>query len=218
MDKRSWRLTPATRVLLLLFLAVIPLGLTLPPAWGKENGPVEWAQVVILAAGCLIAVAAYFRGIGSKAAGRLFLSSVPFWLILIARELSWGRVFYPTGRGGFLPLSQLWYGAYVYPGITAAVLFTLAYVVIHDLHKKALFRLKNGGLPLLDAVVFLATALGADLAEHRLATVIGGRSVLFEELAETVAYFALVSIMVNMGFFAEFQPRAKRVWRQFGRS
>jgi hypothetical protein len=196
-------------VLLVLLLSVIPLGLSLSPDWAVENGPIEWGQVAVLAVGCVSAIGAYFYGIGSMAAKRLLLCSAPLWLVLIGRELSWGRVFYPNGKGGFLVLKQLWYGSYVYPGIVIVLALMVVYMIKNGLHKEAIYWLKNAKLPAVDGVILLIAAVGADLAEHRLTGMIGVRHVLFEELAETVAYSALVSATVNLGFYAEFQPRVR---------
>jgi hypothetical protein len=209
MRKLYRSLTPISILLLVLLLSVIPLGLWLSPDWAAENGPIEWAQTAILAVGCVTAIGAYFYGVGSIAAKRLFLCSAPFWLILIARELSWGRVFYPNGKGGFLPLKQLWYGSYVFPGIAIVLALIVAYMIKNDLHKEVVYWIKNAKRPAVDGIILVVAAVGADLSEHSLAGVIGARHVLFEELAETVVYFALLSLTVNLGFYAEFQPRVR---------
>ncbi|MDF2500801.1 MAG: hypothetical protein K0Q77_1515 [Anaerosporomusa subterranea] len=196
-------------LLLVLLLSVIPLGLCLAPDIASENGPIEWGQVAILVIGCVTAIGAYFYGIGNSSAKRLFLCSVPFWLILISRELSWGRVFYPNGKGGFLSLKQLWYGPYVYPGIAIVLALIAAYMIKNDLHKEVVYWLKNAKLPAVDGIILLIAVVGADLSEHSLAGLIGLRHGLFEELAEMVAYIALVSLTVNLGFYAKFQPKAR---------
>ena len=55
----------------------------------------------------------------SKNIKNFWLSILPIWLILLLRELSWGKVFYikEIGYHGpeFYSLKELWYGPYVYP-------------------------------------------------------------------------------------------------------
>lgn len=53
-----------------------------------------------------------------------------FYIVMIARELSYGRVFYPIGidKNGeqiFMNIHQIWYGPIVYPIIAVLVLIAL---------------------------------------------------------------------------------------------
>lgn len=213
MRKLCWDFTPSSVLSLLLLLISFPLAFLLLPEWAKENGPIEWAQAVLLAMGSIIAVAVYFSGTSDLASRRLFLCSVPVWLTLIGRELSWGRVFYPIGAGSYLPLKQLWYGPYVYPGIAAVFALVVWIMVQKGLHKVLANWLRNGRLPAIDGLILITAIITAELAEHRLAGLIGPRHVVIEELAETVVYYTLLSITVNLGFYSAFQPKASQAVR-----
>ena len=78
------------------------------------------------------------------------------------------------------------------------------------IHKELVYRLSHSSFPAIDGLIFVVSIVLAEIAEHHAGALLGGRNVLFEELAETVAYFSLLSMTVNLGFFAVFQPTPKR--------
>lgn len=207
MCKLCWKLTPSSVLTVILVLLTISLCLWLSPDWARENGPIEWTQAVILAVGGFVAVITYFNGTGSFASRQLFLCCVPVWLTLLGRELSWGRVFYPKTAGvGYLTLKELWFGPYVFPGVAAIFLLVLYYFVKKGLHKEIANWLENGRIPAIDGLVLVIAIITAHIAEHKLGGLLGPMHILLEELAETVVYFALLSLTINMGFHSEFQP------------
>jgi hypothetical protein len=107
-----------------LLLAAMPLSyalsLVLPPNWGEENGPIENTQVAVLLFGCGAALVAWRRQRGLPTA-TLALSATPIWLILAARELSWGAVLMEGNP-------ELWYQPVVAPLICAGLASSLVLV------------------------------------------------------------------------------------------
>ena len=109
-----------------LFLALC-FGWLLPQSYGQENGPEEFLQAVILGLAALVAISALFQTHLSSARRKLFALSSVGLLIVIARELSWGRVFYMDSTGRIPPLKTLWFGPYIYPGVALIVIIALGY-------------------------------------------------------------------------------------------
>lgn len=102
------------------------MGLTLPPWWGWENGPLENTQVLILAIGLVVSWFAARHNRDNRKARNLWLWLTLFWLLVMGRELSWGRVFYPVASGAngpeLISLHQLWYGPLIRPFVAAVMI------------------------------------------------------------------------------------------------
>lgn len=105
----------------------------MPEAWGLENGVIENAQVAVLLCGALAAFLAWSRHRGTPL-GALGASTVPVWLILAARELSWGAVITQADavRAG-LPLQPMWYKPAVAPVICALLAWSVSTLWRHRL-------------------------------------------------------------------------------------
>ncbi|MPN09409.1 hypothetical protein SDC9_156699 [bioreactor metagenome] len=145
----------------------------------------EWLQAFILAVGLILC----WR------ADKIFgLFTAPAWLILIARELSWGRVFYPLGVRAdgpfFLPLNHLWYGPAVYPSLTAVVLIWVFAIIKYKLHMIPLRMIKQRVFPWNNFLLILAGTIATYLAEHNHLSVA-------EEMAETVVYIGLIVLALK---------------------
>ena len=92
MPKFKIQITPQDLLSIFLLLACYPLAQFLPPECGWENGLIENAQAILLLIGamfCFNCAYYYFKGMGFTV-GLLYLD-------MFMRELSWGRVFFPTG-------------------------------------------------------------------------------------------------------------------------
>lgn len=208
-------LTPTTHISLTVLLFSISFAWLLPPAYGKENGPVEWLQVVVLGLTALVSISALLQTNLAPARRRLFALTSVIWLLSIARELSWGRTFYTTSTGGIPSLKSLWYGPYVYPSIAVIVFAAFGYFFANGIHKELILWLKQGILPLLDFGIVGAAMFIADMIEHHSGGMFGARTELFEELWELGAYCAVLSFMINVVWSKQFQtdqptlPRGK---------
>ena len=84
---------------------LLPLGYVMPPYLAWENGVLEMLQNIVLFGD--MCLAAYFfcktAGTGGKSIHRLWLAAAGYFLLLLGRELSWGRVFFPTGMDSHGP-------------------------------------------------------------------------------------------------------------------
>lgn len=84
---------------------LLPLGYVMPPYLAWENGVLEMLQNIVLF-GDMCLAAYFFRktaGMGGKSIHRLWLAAAGYFLLLLGRELSWGRVFFPTGMDSHGP-------------------------------------------------------------------------------------------------------------------
>ena len=98
-----------------------PIALWLPVTAGWENGVLENLQLAQLLAGA--GLAWWFARTDHAALG---YAAVAVWLVLAARELSWGATLWaaPLGMGWSGPIyssSVLWYKPFVYPAIGAVL-------------------------------------------------------------------------------------------------
>lgn len=196
---------PILKICLFLLLILIPAGLVLPAWWGQENKPVENIQVLVLVANCMVIYKGYRFGVGSKESRKLILWALPLMIIVILRELSWGRVFYPDGNGWFLPLEKLWFGVYVYPAIAGIIIAVVVGIFRQKLHNELIRWLKYGKIPLMDTLLIVGCYFAAGFIEHS-KIFHGQRQDLFEELFELVMYLAVMSLFFNLGFNKEIQP------------
>lgn len=198
-------ITPTSCLCFAVFLVSISLGWLLPAEYGRENGPVEWLQVVVLGVAALVSISALFQIDLPPARRQLFALTSVLWLLNIARELSWGRVFYPNDTGGLLRLKDIWFGPYVYPTIAFIFFAALGYFFAKGLHKELVLWLKQGIFPILDVIILVIAAITADMIEHHSNDLFGVRAELFEELGELSTYVAVLSFMVNVVLNKQFR-------------
>lgn len=198
-----WRIFPSTWVSLLLAVMLFPLGFFLPEWWGWENGPIENTQVIILIAGAVLSWLAARHNRDDSQICKLWLWTIPVWLMLAGRELSWGRVFfYPVSVGPdgpiFPAIQKIWYGRYVYPVnsiITISTLCGLWYNFSWSKIKQ-IWR-----IPAIDGILFVLFAIAAQFVfEKSLISVLKPYSQLLEEWSELIVYWCMVSILVVNGF------------------
>lgn len=169
----------------------------LPREIAYENGFLENLQVAELLVGAAFSVFLAAKAI-EKEERSIWQAAFISFLLIAARELNWGRVFYPTAAlNRFLPLKDLWYGPVVYP------LVTLAAVAIICLFWRGRFFLFGARrmLPLWNCVLFVSLFLAADYAEHRPLSFFGQSydGDILEELFECICYLTLIDIVRIMG-------------------
>ncbi len=102
----DWKLWGMTRISLLMVPAAIALWLWAPSWWGMENGPLENLQVAVLLWGAFLSweISRKKETVQGK---HIWQCGIVIFLIAAAREVSWGRCFYPTGPEQFISLDQL---------------------------------------------------------------------------------------------------------------
>jgi hypothetical protein len=169
------------------------IGSYLPLTWGWENGPLEWAQVVILAVGTLLTGCWWQEAISSRQFHHtcFFAWAIPLWLLMIGRELSWGRVFYPIGINPidgpyFISMAQLPYGKVVYPVIAIIILSWLFAVIKYRLYAFPCDLYRQSRFPTGEFTLVIFSFVVAYVAEKQL------HSATMEELVECVAYLSLI--------------------------
>ena len=165
----------------------------LPVAWGWENGLLEWLQVAILVLGLVLN---YIWWQEAKSANnfsnsRFLAGAIPLWLLMIGRELSWGRVFYLNGFDAvngpsFLKLDQLPYGFLVNPLLAIIIVVWLYVVIKYALYKIPYELLKERRFPVAELVITVLAFAFADLGEKKL------HLQSMEEFNECLAYLGLI--------------------------
>lgn len=165
----------------------------LPVTWGWENGPLEWSQVVILAAGALLTGYWWQEARSSRQFhhARFFAWAIPLWLLMVGRELSWGRVFYQAGLDPvngpyFISVAQLPYGKIVYPVIAIIILTWLFAVIKYRLYAVPCDLFRQRRFPTGEFILVIFSFVIAYVAEKYL------HNAIMEELVECVAYLSLV--------------------------
>lgn len=196
---KSCTALPYTRwILLAVLLLSVYAGRSLPQNWAWENGPLEWMQVVILAGGMLMCWrrARALSAAGEPQAARFWTWAAPAWLVLIGRELSWGRVLFPAGydENGpyFTLLADLRFGYLVHPIVITLILLWLVNVIRYRLYKAPLRLILEKRFPAAElAITAVAFACSLYAAKYI-------RLPLMEECVETAAYLGLVATVVGM--------------------
>ena len=96
----GYPLKAALVISILYLLAIIPISDVLPEWVSWENGPIENAQVAILLLGVAYNIIAARQ---NHSYSRVFYTAAAFLFLLGLRELSYGRVFFPTHMGSHGP-------------------------------------------------------------------------------------------------------------------
>lgn len=169
------------------------IGSYLPLTWGWENSPLEWSQVVILLMGSLLSGKwrQEAKSSGRFHHARFFTWSIPIWLLMAGREMSWGRVFYPVGINAvtgpyFLSVSQLPYGPIVYPIIAIIIVMCLFAITKHKLYLIPYQVYQQGLFPVGEFLLVIFAFIVANIAEKKF------QYEIMEEILESVAYLSLL--------------------------
>lgn len=184
-----------------LFIAAILafiLACSLPVSAGLENGPIEWFQVIVLVLGIPFFWYTSSKPYISENQRRLLLLSIPIWLILIGRELSWGRVFYPIGEDEFVPLNFFWYGPYLRKTIGAVMVFLLYAVYKAGICGEIRRWCKNYKRLGYDILIIIGSVFLEELFDRQIISFFNDRAMLYEELCETIAYLAMTAFAYDL--------------------
>ena len=206
--QHGWRqVRPGEWALLLALLVCLPLSAVLPAPWSREGGVLETLQVLVLLGGAALALRVYLRSrrnerpgqTGATGTGMLALCAAPVWVLLAARELSWGRVWLPhpdAQPGAAMALAAdaiVWLQPFARPG-AMLLLAWLAFCTWHYRLDMPLRAALGRRVPWLCLLVALGAAMGSTCAEGHMSCSTGlapGRAEMFEELVELCAYLAL---------------------------
>jgi hypothetical protein len=185
---------------LLLTALLLPVGLFLPAWWGWENGPIENMQVVILFAGAVLSWI-MARHNTDRQMHNLYLWLIPIWLLIVGRELSWGRVFFDSvsiGAGGpvFPSIRSIWYGRYVYP-LNTIVIITALVGLRRNFNWS---KIKQIQWPAIEVIIVVVAVVASQLVfERKLILLLKSYSQMLEEWSELIVYWCMVSTLVITG-------------------
>ncbi|MEL7634792.1 MULTISPECIES: hypothetical protein [Sporomusa] len=197
------KIFPTTWVSLFLAVLLFPLGLLLPEWCGWENGLIENSQVAILIFGAFLSWRLAHHNRDDRQIHNLCLWMIVVWLMMVGRELSWGRVFFEpitTGPDGptFPSIHAIWYGRYVYPVLTVIIISTLIglWRNFNWEHIKQKVYIST-----IDGVLLIIAAIASQLIfERNLILLLKPYSQVLEELSELIVYWCMVSILMANGF------------------
>lgn len=180
-----------TKAVLLDYMAMVlltlcfPLGQLLPISWGWEDGIIENTQAVVL---LLEAVLTFIWGRQSLNKGWYAVSGS--FLLMMGRELSWGRVFFPTGLmddegPAFIDMADVPYHYLIH-----LLIFLVIVAVAYGLWKYRVFHLLiKERVPLTAALIIVMSVVIERISElHGFAGYTKPQAEVVEELAELVCY------------------------------
>ena len=184
-------LSPACIIMYIMTGLAYKLAKILPPSLGWENGFLENTQVVVLITGCLLCLSAAPKIIRKQA---LVIAGI--YLLMIGRELSWGRVFYPTGiitemGPEFIAMSQIPYHNLIHLAIGIYCL-VLLYALLHSFNWHYFWAIP---LPLATFSLLFITVAGQITAEHlSLPGLTHPQAQTLEEILELIIYLETLAL------------------------
>ena len=189
--------------LLCLSIILLPQAFILPIEASYENHSLENLEVIILGLGLFTMVYKIYIS-NLKIVKYFYMACSLFYTIMIARELSFGRVFYPVGIDDhgeqiFMNIHQLWYGPIVYPVIAILAIGGLLLMV------KTYRAVKTDAwhfiVPRYSLVLFVVMLFCSQVIfEKNMITILADYGQLLEECTELIAYFSLVLFTKDIVF------------------
>ena len=196
------RYTKALVILCILAIIFIGLSFVLPIEYSYENHFLENLEVVILFLGIVICIGK-IRDFILYDSIKFYVASIIIYILMIGRELSWGRVFYPIGmdKNGeqiFVKVHELWYGSVVYPMVGILILIVLILLGVY------FYQSRRQGIcwyiPLGEFLFFIVTSILSQCVFDRGLVQFGNYNQLLEESCESIAYIALVCCTYDISF------------------
>ncbi|HRM59747.1 MAG TPA: hypothetical protein PK232_07030 [Megamonas funiformis] len=196
------RYTKALVILCILAIIFIGLSFVLPIEYSYENHFLENLEVVILFLGIAICIGK-IRDFILYDSIKFYVASIIIYILMIGRELSWGRVFYPIGIDNngeqiFVKVHELWYGSVVYPMVGILILIVLILLGVY------FYQSRRQGIcwyiPLGEFLFFIVTSILGQCVFDRGLVQFGNYNQLLEESCEIIAYIALVCCTYDISF------------------
>ena len=196
------RYTKALVSLCILAIIFIGLSFVLPIEYSYENHFLENLEVVILFLGIVICIGK-IRDFILYDSIKFYVASIIIYILMIGRELSWGRVFYPIGmdKNGeqiFVKVHELWYGSVVYPMVGILILIVLILLGVY------FYQSRRQGIcwyiPLGEFLFFIVTSILGQCVFDRGLVQFGNYNQLLEESCEIIAYIALICCTYDISF------------------
>lgn len=196
------RYTKALVILCILAIIFIGLSFVLHIEYSYENHFLENLEVVILFLGIVICIGK-IRDFILYDSIKFYVASIIIYILMIGRELSWGRVFYPIGmdKNGeqiFVKVHELWYGSVVYPMVGILILIVLILLGVY------FYQSRRQGIcwyiPLGEFLFFIVTSILGQCVFDRGLVQFGNYNQLLEESCEIIAYIALICCTYDISF------------------
>ncbi|WP_455781597.1 hypothetical protein [Megamonas funiformis] len=196
------RYTKALVILCILAVIFIGLSFVLPIEYSYENHFLENLEVVILFLGIVICIGK-IRDFILYDSIKFYVASIIIYILMIGRELSWGRVFYPIGmdKNGeqiFVKVHELWYGSVVYPMVGILILIVLILLGVY------FYQSRRQGIcwyiPLGEFLFFIVTSILGQFVFDRGLVQFGNYNQLLEESCEIIAYIVLICYTYDISF------------------
>lgn len=190
-------------ILIGLMVFLLPQAFILPIECSYENHLLENLEVFVLGIG-FINMLYRTVSLNKNKFNKFYLACGIFYIVMIARELSYGRVFYPIGidKNGeqvFVNIHQLWYGSIVYPIITILVL--LAIVLMVKTYKYIQKERIICSIPKYSIRLFIIMLILSQVVfEKNLIVFLADYGQLLEECTEILAYCSLVCFTYDTSF------------------
>lgn len=196
------RYTKALVILCILAIIFIGLSFVLPIEYSYENHFLENLEVVILFLGIVICIGK-IRDFILYDSIKFYVALIIIYILMIGRELSWGRVFYPidmdkNGEQIFVKVHELWYGSVVYPTVGILILIALILLGVY------FYQSRRQGIcwyiPLGEFLFFIVTSILGQCVFDRGLVQFGNYNQLLEESCEIIAYIALICCTYDISF------------------
>lgn len=190
-------------ILIALIFLLLPQAFVLPVEYSYENHLLENTEVVILSIGLVNMLYRAIK-INKDKINKFYLACGIFYIVMIARELSYGRVFYPIGidKNGeqiFMNIHQIWYGPIVYPII--AVLILIALFLMIQTYKYIKKEQIICSIPRYSIRLFIIMMILSQIVfEKNLIKFLADYGQLLEECTEILAYCSLVCFTYDISF------------------
>lgn len=190
-------------ILIALMILLLSQAFVLPVEYSYENHLLENLEVLIL---CIGLVNMLYRtvSLNKNKFNKFYLACGIFYIIMIARELSYGRVFYPIGidENGeqiFMNIHQIWYGPIVYPII--AVLVLIALFLMIQTYKYIKKEQIICSVPRYSIRLFIIMMILSQIVfEKNLIKFLADYGQLLEECTEILAYCSLICFTYDISF------------------
>ena len=198
----EFRCTRSLFCLGILTIIFIALAFVLPIEYSYENHFLENLEIVILFCGIVVCVNK-IRDFILYDSIKFYVASIIIYILMIGRELSWGRVFYPIGmdKNGeqiFVKVHELWYGSVVYPMVGILILIVLILLGVY------FYQSRRQGIcwyiPLGEFLFFIVTSILDQFVFDRGLVQFGNYNQLLEESCEIIAYIALICYTYDISF------------------
>ena len=185
-----------------LMVLLLPQAFILPIECSYENHLLENLEVFVLGIG-FINMLYKTANLNKDKINKFYLACGIFYIVMIARELSYGRVFYPIGmdKNGeqiFVKVHELWYGSVVYPIVGILILIALILLVVY------FYQSRRQGIcwyiPLGEFLFFIVTSILSQCVFDRGLVQFGNYNQLLEESCEIIAYISLVCCTYDIFF------------------